>query len=89
MASASECMHMPGTPNTIIQELHPMALLYILRGVRSHAPHQLVHGGSWLSDKIERRLFWGHVAMSSYLLIMKRSSVLAATIQLSPSARAS
>ena len=58
MASASECMHKPGTLNTIIQELHPVALLYIVRGVRSHVPHQLVHGGSQLSDKIERRLFW-------------------------------
>ena len=52
MASASECMHKPGTPNTIIQELHPMALLYILRGVRSHTPHQLVHGGIDIIDYV-------------------------------------
>ena len=84
MASASECMHKPGTPNTIIHELHPMALLYILRGVRSHAPINSFMEVAGSVTKLKEGCFGPR--SNENLLFMKRSLVLAATIQLSPSA---
>ena len=66
-----------------------MALLYILQGVRSHAPHQFVQimevAGS--VTKLKEGCFGPR--SNEYLLFMKRSLVLEATIQLTPSARAS
>ena len=88
--SGQSSIHMqPDTPNTILKSFIPWHCC--MTGQMIMQPHPLSirswSGGSWPSDKIERRLFWA--TQHKYLLFMKRSLVLAATIQLSPSARAS
>ena len=82
MASASECMHIkPGTPNTIFKSWH--CCIYYEEYVATPLINSFMEVAGSVT-KLKEGCFGPR--SSEYLLFMKRSLVLAATIQLSLSA---